>query len=158
MARRKLVAYLLFSWPVHTLMYVVVPSAIGITVCWPHVSGAAAIALRLVAIAPLATGVGLLAWAIVSHYQASPEQVQFRTPNYLARGGAYARTRNPLYLAGGFMWLGWALFWHSAAVAIVGAALVAGFVFFAVPFEERGLKSRFGADYVAYCDRVPRWL
>ncbi len=158
MARRKLVAYLLFSWPVHTVMYGVVPVVIGLRFGRPHLTGAIAIGSRLVGVVPLGAGAGLLGWAIVSHYQASPDEVQFRTPHYLARGGAYGRTRNPLYLAGAFMWLGWSLFLHSAAVAIVGAALVAGFVFLAVPFEERGLKARFGDDYVAYCDRVPRWL
>ena len=158
MSSRKLVAYLLLSWPVHTLMYFVVPIAIGSTLSWPHVQGAIAVGLRVVALAPLAAGTGLLAWAVVSHYHASPDKVQLATPNYLARGGAYGRSRNPLYLAGAFTWLGWALFLHSAPVALVGAAMVAGFALVAVPFEERGLRERFGAEYTAYCDRVPRWL
>ena len=75
----------------------------------------------------------------------------------LATQGLYARVRHPRYA--------------SMMCAVLGACLIAGtlllwvvaaawwlFVLFAVGLEERELRARFGAAYIAYSKRVPRFL
>jgi protein-S-isoprenylcysteine O-methyltransferase Ste14 len=72
-------------------------------------------------------------------------------------GGIYTRIRNPRY-AGSFL-------------AIIGACLIAGtrwmwlttaiwaaLMFAAIVLEEREMRGRFGAAYIDYCRRVPRFL
>ena len=76
----------------------------------------------------------------------------------LATTGPYAHMRNPLYLGSLLITLGWCA---MAARADVAAVLLG--VFFAthcptIAAEERYLRERYGAEYEAYCRRVPRWL
>ncbi len=63
--------------------------------------------------------------------------------------GAYRFTRNPVYLSGMVIWLGWVVIYGSVAV-LIGFAVVWGSVtLLVVPWEERKLEARFGD---AYCD------
>jgi protein-S-isoprenylcysteine O-methyltransferase Ste14 len=100
----------------------------------------------------LASGIGLAAWAVASAGDADVEN-----DSALVTSGAYALTRNPMYV-------GW-------SVSILGLALGTGSVWllagwFAavstldreVDVEEARLLQRFGAAYAAYRDRVPRYL
>jgi len=82
----------------------------------------------------------------------------FNDPDVLVSTGLFRHTRNPMYL--GF------------AVALVGLALAFGaltsglgpLAFFIaadrwyIPFEEDRMAETFGADYVEYAGRVPRWI
>jgi protein-S-isoprenylcysteine O-methyltransferase Ste14 len=104
-------------------------------------------------------GAGWLGWAIVSHYDAAPDEAKLTiVPTYLARGGAYAMTRNPMYVGGATMLAGWSLLLGSLPVAGATLAYVAGLSTAGVPFEERLLLDRFGESYDAYRRAVPRWL
>jgi protein-S-isoprenylcysteine O-methyltransferase Ste14 len=75
----------------------------------------------------------------------------------IERGGIYARIRHPRYTA--------------SFLAIVGACLLAGtrvmwmaalawlvLMLVAISFEEREMRTRFGAAYEDYCSRVPRFV
>lgn len=72
--------------------------------------------------------------------------------------GPYAYVRNPLYLGNFFLALGATflseLLWF-VPVAIVLFAIQYGCI---VLWEERILTGQFGAQYTAYCQRVPRWI
>ncbi len=76
----------------------------------------------------------------------------------LVTDGPYAYVRNPLYLGNLLLTVGVTciskLLW---AVPIVAALYLIQYVPI-VLWEESVLAERFGADYVAYCRRVPRWL
>jgi protein-S-isoprenylcysteine O-methyltransferase Ste14 len=76
----------------------------------------------------------------------------------LVVGGPFDRVRNPGYVAVVALVLGQALLFASAAVAVYAALLALGFHLFVVLHEEPTLRRRFGAEYEAYCRRVPRWL
>jgi len=116
-------------------------------------------AANLLGVVPLAAGAAMLAWAIVSHYQAAPDEAKVTVlPTYLVKGGAYAVTRNPMYLGGAAMQTGWAVFLGSVPVAATCAVYIAGMAGAGVPFEERLLHRKFGASYDAYRAQVPRWL
>jgi protein-S-isoprenylcysteine O-methyltransferase Ste14 len=106
-----------------------------------------------------AAGLACVAWLMVLHFTAARGQVRLeRTPTYLLQRGPYRFSRNPMYLAELALWLGWALFYGSAAVLIGAAVLWLLFNFRAIPREERDLEARFGEDYRRYLATVPRWL
>ena len=86
------------------------------------------------------------------------ERLLTATPRVLITDGPFAWSRNPTYLAGIFIWLGWAIFYGSVVMPIwtvVGWMLLN---YLKVPQEERGLEARFGEAYRAYQRRVPRWI
>ena len=154
----KTIAYLFLSWPAHAVGYIVTPLLLA---RWSNDRGwnlDPPFALRLAGLALVAIGVVIIGWAITSHYRASPDRVQRRLePDYLVTRGAYARTRNPLYLGGTCMWLGWAIWFASPAIVAGAALLIFVLRTFEVPFEERRLARRFGSTFTEYTARVPRW-
>jgi protein-S-isoprenylcysteine O-methyltransferase Ste14 len=80
------------------------------------------------------------------------------TSRVLITHGPFACSRNPMYIAAMFMWLGWAIFYGSVVTliwSVVGWTLLN---YLKVPQEERGLEARFGQVYRAYRRRVPRWI
>ena len=72
--------------------------------------------------------------------------------------GLYRVTRNPMYLGVLTVIAGWALWFRSPLLAGYGALVAMAFQSFVLAYEERALRSAFGAEYDAYCARVPRWL
>ena len=76
----------------------------------------------------------------------------------LATHGPYAYVRNPLYLGNFLLTLGATfiseLLWF---IPVVVALFVVQYVPI-VLWEERVLAERFGPQYAAYCQQVPRWL
>jgi len=88
-----------------------------------------------------------------------PEPVELEgTGSVLLTHGPFALSRNPMFLAGLSVWLGWALFFGSVVVLIVSVVLWTVTHVFTVPREERALEARFGEAYRVYKERVPRWL
>lgn len=157
--RSKTLAYATLSWVPHAVGYVLVPlliSRFGARHGWKDGRPGG---LNLVGSLLLLGGAALIAWAIVSHYRASPEEAQFSArPNYLVTEGAYRFTRNPLYFGGACMWAGWALLLGNLPLVVVGACLFGFLAGIGIPFEERMLHDRFGDAYGAYRERVPRWF
>lgn len=116
-------------------------------------------ALNLAGLGPLVAGAAMLGWAIASHYQAAPDSAELTAvPTYLVRGGAYAVTRNPMYVGGAAMQAGWSILLGSTRLAMIAAGYLAALDLLGVPFEERLLQRRFGDSYFAYKHQVPRWL
>lgn len=80
------------------------------------------------------------------------------TPRLLVDTGPYARTRNPMYLAGVVIVAGWAL----ATGCPAGLLVALGFGVMArvrwIGAEERLLAAEFGEDWRHYATRVRRWL
>lgn len=76
----------------------------------------------------------------------------------LVTTGPYRWTRNPMYLGQALLLLGWAL-WLGQPLALACVAAYALWIDrLQIPAEEHALRSRFGADYSAYLDRVRRWF
>jgi protein-S-isoprenylcysteine O-methyltransferase Ste14 len=78
-------------------------------------------------------------------------------PTDLVETGAYAFTRNPMYLAQLIFLLGLALTFRSLAGAAIFGANAAWFHQRVLEDEER-LARQFGPRYEAYCARVKRWV
>jgi protein-S-isoprenylcysteine O-methyltransferase Ste14 len=72
--------------------------------------------------------------------------------------GVFSWVRNPLYIGNFLLWLGVLVAtraWTVAPWALGAFALIYVFI---VWYEEGVLESHFGASYVDYKTRVPRWL
>jgi len=108
----------------------------------------------------VAAGAALMTWAMAAHYQAAPPQgwtLDSRlTPSYLLQRGPYRLSRNPMYAGEALVWLGWALFYRRPAVW-AGLAIECAAFTVITRWEEQRLLTRFGDDYRAYLDQVPRW-
>ena len=76
----------------------------------------------------------------------------------LVTTGIYKSSRNPMYLGFLFFLIGWGLFLSN----LYSLALCAGFVLYMNRFqiqpEEKALESAFGAEFLAYKERVRRWF
>ncbi len=82
----------------------------------------------------------------------------FDPPTQFVPHGPYRLVRNPMYIGGVTMLLGWALYLRSVAMVLfsgVAFLLVHTFVVFA---EEPGLRKRFGKEYEDFLRAVPRWI
>jgi protein-S-isoprenylcysteine O-methyltransferase Ste14 len=74
--------------------------------------------------------------------------------------GPFRFSRNPIYLAGITLLLGVGLLyapWRAMDLALP-LVLLLYFHVAVVRVEEPELRRRFGSQYEAYCERVPRWL
>ena len=114
----------------------------------------------------LAAGIGLCllgqalrAWVIGQVPDGTSGQNEKLIATQLNTEGPYALTRNPLYLGNLGITLGLCLVAHDPWLLVAVAALF-GLQYRAIIAAEEGfLRSRFGADFDAYCARVPRfWL
>lgn len=81
-----------------------------------------------------------------------------RTVQRLVTYGAFGWCRNPLYVGNFFAWIGFTVvsgvFWF-VPIAIVLFAIEYTLI---VRYEEGVLESIFGAEYLAYRNRTPRWF
>ncbi|MGE5300720.1 MAG: methyltransferase family protein [Acidobacteriota bacterium] len=80
------------------------------------------------------------------------------TADRLVREGVFSVVRHPTYLSHTMMLAGMFLLTSVAAVGIVALLDFAVINAFVIPLEERELFARFGADYVAYRKKVPRYF
>jgi protein-S-isoprenylcysteine O-methyltransferase Ste14 len=116
---------------------------------------------NLLGLVPVLIGAAGLMWILLTglwNWDRVPERVDPKLkPPYLLVQGPYAFSRNPMYLAELALWFGWVVFYGSVAV-FFGFLVLWALVAILVPREERGLERQFGADYLQYKSRVPRWL
>ncbi len=105
----------------------------------------------------------LLAFAIVTaairelaHHQTTHKVSE--ATRALVTSGIYRHSRNPIYLAGAILSLGFALmansWWLVAALAVVLVLIQTG----VIHREEAYLARAFGSSYRDYTARVRRWL
>ncbi len=86
-----------------------------------------------------------------------PELAPDKHGTPLLTEGIYSRIRHPRYVQFFVAVVGYALFCNYLALYLMipGLAVI---LYFVVRFEERELRERFGAEYEAYCARVPRFI
>jgi subfamily B ATP-binding cassette protein MsbA len=76
----------------------------------------------------------------------------------LNRRGPYAYVRNPLYLGNLGICLGLLLIANCGWAYLLGLAFFFGEYFFIIRAEESFLRGRFGAEFDAFVQEVPRWI
>jgi protein-S-isoprenylcysteine O-methyltransferase Ste14 len=70
----------------------------------------------------------------------------------------YRFTRNPMKAGLFIVLIGECILLRSAVLTVWAVSFIAANVVYISWIEEKGLSDRFGEDYSAYCQRVPRWL
>src|SRR5437588_10987816 len=81
-----------------------------------------------------------------------------RSVQRLVTYGVFAWVRNPLYVGNFLIWMGFTVIsgvWWFLPIAVAIFAVEYSLI---VRYEEGVLESIFGADYLGYKQRVPRWL
>lgn len=81
-----------------------------------------------------------------------------RKGQQLATSGIYAWTRNPLYFGSTVLAAGFVVASNSWIVGAIAAAYILTFYPAVVRREDRDLRERFGAEFVAYAARVSGFL
>jgi protein-S-isoprenylcysteine O-methyltransferase Ste14 len=102
-------------------------------------------------------GQALRAWVLGQVPDGTSGQNEKLIATQLNTSGPYALTRNPLYLGNLGITLGLCLVAHSALLLGLAAALFLVQYRFIIAAEEEFLRGRFGAEFDAYCARVPRF-
>ncbi len=76
----------------------------------------------------------------------------------LVVSGFYRYVRNPMYIGVLSMIFGQAVFFANLHVAAYGACGWVVMEVFVLFYEEPFLRRRYGSQFEAFCDQVPRWL
>jgi protein-S-isoprenylcysteine O-methyltransferase Ste14 len=106
----------------------------------------------------MALAAGLGAWCLALFRGARTTYLPFGAPQALLTAGPFRRSRNPLYVALGLVLAGFALILDNGWILMSLPLLLLALDRFIVPGEERRLRETFGAEYLAYCARVRRWM
>ena len=106
----------------------------------------------------IAAGVLLAGWAAVSFRAAKTTIIPHQTPSSLITTGAFALSRNPIYLADAVVLFGWMLIWGAAAPFLLVPAFVLIINARFIRPEEARLRAGFGERFESYCATTRRWI
>ncbi len=103
-------------------------------------------------------GIGIAQWHARLFERIGANIQTFGEPSAITRAGLFSRTRNPMYL-------GFVLALSGVAIVLGSLTPLAALLAYAalaqwwyIPFEERAMLRKFGAEYQSYCAEVRRWL
>jgi len=115
--------------------------------------------LTLGAFFTIATGVAI-GLASVAGFRSAKTTIlpAGRPTTAIVDGGPYAFTRNPMYLAMAFGYLGLSLLLNNLWALAFLPLVLAVVDLFVIRREERYLVAKFGDPYRDYCSRVRRWI
>jgi protein-S-isoprenylcysteine O-methyltransferase Ste14 len=82
----------------------------------------------------------------------------FDPPRKFVATGPYKFVRNPMYIGGSILLIGFGLYRQSLAILLYSVVIILLFHLYVIFIEEPGLESRFGKSYFAYKQSVNRWL
>jgi protein-S-isoprenylcysteine O-methyltransferase Ste14 len=102
-------------------------------------------------------GLFLLLLSLVSFGKSFRVGIDPDHPDKLVTTGIFAFSRNPIYLAFGFVLLGQFLVFSNWILLVYVVAAI-GLFHRQVSREEEYLRSYYGQPYSEYCDRVRRYL
>jgi protein-S-isoprenylcysteine O-methyltransferase Ste14 len=82
----------------------------------------------------------------------------FDPPRRFVAVGPYRLVRNPMYVGGALLLLGFGLSQRSPAIVLFVPLWALLFHLLVVLYEEGALQAKFGSEYDDYCRRTPRWI
>ena len=147
-------------WVLMALFFLLYGSlSVGLTIVFglPWLAPLPVIPSLAVGVLLLAFGFGMYIWSIKSlSVRRAFGRELFKTAeeSTLVTTGAYAHSRNPLYLSATFLLLGWFCVSRFTPLAILTVLAFVHFMFVA-KWEEKELTERFGKTYLDYKARVP---
>ena len=106
----------------------------------------------------VAVGAGVSSYAAAIFQARETTKNPYGEPTRFVVQAPYTWTRNPMYLSFVMVLLGLAIFFESIAMLLAPAVFYAVIDRMVIPREEETMERLFGQDYVAYKDRVRRWL
>ena len=106
----------------------------------------------------IVVGAALLAWAIGRFRAADTPVPTVQPTRAIVADGPYRFSRNPIYLAMALVHAGIAVAADNAWVLLLLAPTLIVIRYGVIAREERYLERKFGAGYLAYKNRVGRWL
>jgi protein-S-isoprenylcysteine O-methyltransferase Ste14 len=109
--------------------------------------------------AVIAVGAALVVscqWAFILRGRGTP--APFDAPRQVVGAGPYRFVRNPMYLAGFLVLIGFGLVERSGAIVIFSTLWLLLVHVAVVSLEEPDLRRKFGSSYEDYRREVPRWL
>lgn len=116
-------------------------------------------ASRLLGVALMCAG-GALALSCVALFaiRGRGTPAPFDPPRRFVAVGPYRWVRNPMYVGGVILFVGFGLRHRSASIVLLAALAWVLVHLFVVLVEEPGLRRGFGSDYEAYLEGVDRWV
>jgi protein-S-isoprenylcysteine O-methyltransferase Ste14 len=105
-----------------------------------------------------AIGIGLVVSGFLTQRRAGTDPIPFNPTTRIVAHGLYRFSRNPMYIGFAFCTLGIAFLADSAWMLMalpIGLILTDQLI---VRREERYLERKFGDEYLAYQQRVRRWI
>jgi len=82
----------------------------------------------------------------------------FDAPRQMVAVGPYRWVRNPMYLGGALVMLGFGGYERSLSILLLAAVFLLAANFFVLLYEEPTLRARFNGSYEEYCRAVWRWI
>jgi protein-S-isoprenylcysteine O-methyltransferase Ste14 len=106
----------------------------------------------------LAIGAALDIWAMVTMSRARANILPHRAATALVTNGPFHYLRNPIYLGNTVMMIGAALAFGNLWLIPAGLLAAVAVHHLAIVREEAHLAAKFGAAWMAYAAKTPRWL
>jgi protein-S-isoprenylcysteine O-methyltransferase Ste14 len=82
----------------------------------------------------------------------------FHNPNKLVTSGLFKISRNPIYLGFMFILIGATFLFNAMSTFIGPVIFFLSANFWYIPYEEKAAEEAFGQDYLAYKNKVRRWI
>jgi protein-S-isoprenylcysteine O-methyltransferase Ste14 len=141
---------LLFAWI--ALQVRVFDPALGVSLPAGATMGAIGILLMI------AGGALVLSCIIIFVVRGKGTPALFDAPREFVASGPYRYVRNPMYIGGLFLLVGFALYQHSVSILLFAAVLIPVANVLVIFHEEPRLRRMFARSYEEYCRRVNRWV
>jgi protein-S-isoprenylcysteine O-methyltransferase Ste14 len=113
---------------------------------------------RGIGVAVIVAGLTVLLNCFVRFALGSGTPAPLTPTQHLIASGSYRYVRNPMYLAIVAVVMGQAIFFARGVLVAYALSIWLCMHLFVVFYEEPRLRRSFGAEYEAFCARVPRWL
>ncbi|MGA9725489.1 MAG: isoprenylcysteine carboxylmethyltransferase family protein [Candidatus Binatus sp.] len=113
---------------------------------------------QVIGLLVVAGGVGVSCYAAAIFQARETTKKPWGEPSAFVAQPPYTWTRNPMYLGLATTLFGLAIFFSSIAMLIAPAVFFAVIDRMVIPREEETMERLFGQDYLAYKDRVRRWI
>ncbi|MCC7009972.1 MAG: isoprenylcysteine carboxylmethyltransferase family protein [Acidobacteria bacterium] len=125
---------------------------------WPLTPDEASWLMVASGVALVALGAGWFAWGMETFARARTGILLQRAATCVVHHGPYRWSRNPMYVGCVAIYLGATSWLNSAWPLVLLPVVIVALTSIVIAREERYMRWRFGAEYDAYCRRVPRWL
>ncbi len=114
--------------------------------------------VRTIGISMIAFGAALAFGCLLLFLRAHTTVIPHGQASALVTSGPYRWTRNPMYVALTLLYAGAAVLLRAVGPLFMLPLALAALHAVVIPHEERALAGMFGDEYLAYCQRVRRWL